>query len=203
MPPPPAARDRVLDAFERLLVDRGERAATLDAVAREAGVSKGGLIYHFPSRDAMVEGLLDRMHARAAQDEALMRAAGEGIVAYFLRTSENADTPFDRTLVAATRLRSHASAREALAGVQRQWYDAVLGAVGDPTIAQMVMLMADGLYYNASAPDALASTGTPQYQANVDDMVALVSELVRLRTAGAGSDGGTEPGPGRRRSPAE
>lgn len=188
MPPPPAARDRVLDALERLLVTGGERAATLEAVAREAGVSKGGLIYHFPSRDAMVEGLLDRMRTRAAQDDALMRAAGEGIVAYFLRTSQSADTPFDRTLVAATRLRSHASAREALAGVQRQWNDAVLAAVGDPTIAQMVMLMGDGLYYNASAPDALASTGTPQYQADVDDMVSLVSELVRLRTGPAAPD---------------
>lgn len=179
----------MLDALERLLVTGGERAATLEAVAREAGVSKGGLIYHFPSRDAMIEGLLDRMRARADEDEALMRAASEGVIAYFLRTSQNADTPFDRTLVAATRLRSHASAREALAGVQRQWYDAVLGAVGDPTIAQMVMLMADGLYYNASAPDALASTGTPQYQADVDEMVSLVSELVRLRRAAAPGSG--------------
>ena len=184
----------MLDAFERLLVDRGERAATLDAVAREAGVSKGGLIYHFPSRDAMVEGLLGRMRSRAAEDDTLMRTASEGVIAYFLRTSQNADTPFDRTLVAVTRLRSHASAREALAGVQGQWYDSVLSAVGDRTVAQMVMLMADGLYYNASAPDALASTGTQQYQANVDELVSLVSDLVRLRSEGAGSDGGAVDG---------
>ncbi len=176
----------MLDAFERLLVSRGERAATLDAVAKEAGVSKGGLIYHFPSRDAMVEGLLGRLRERAAQDDALMRDASAGVVAYFLRTSQDADTPFDRTLVAVTRLRSHASARAALAAVQRQWYDAVLADVADETVAQMVMLMGDGLYYNASAPDALASTGTPQYQAKVDDMVALISELVRLRAGAAG-----------------
>lgn len=199
MPPPPAARDRVLDAFERLLVDRGERAATLDAVAREAGVSKGGLIYHFPSREAMVEGLLDRLRARAAQDDELMRQASEGVVSYFLRTSQGADTPFDRTLVAATRLRSHAAARETLAGVQGQWYDSVLAAVGDRTIAQMVMLMADGLYYNASAPDALASTGTHQYQADVDEMVRLVAELVRLRAGAVDSAAGaSSPGAGGR-----
>ena len=180
----------MLDAFERLLVDRGERAATLDAVAREAGVSKGGLIYHFPSREAMVEGLLDRLRARAAQDDELMRQASEGVVSYFLRTSQGADTPFDRTLVAATRLRSHAAARETLAGVQGQWYDSVLAAVGDRTIAQMVMLMADGLYYNASAPDALASTGTHQYQADVDEMVRLVAELVRLRAGAVDSAAG-------------
>ena len=120
-------------------------------------------------------------------------------MSYFLRTSQGADTPFDRTLVAATRLRSHAAARETLAGVQGQWYDSVLAAVGDRTIAQMVMLMADGLYYNASAPDALASTGTHQYQADVDEMVRLVAELVRLRAGAVDSAAGaSSPGAGGR-----
>ena len=176
----------MLDALERLLVSGGDRAATLDAVAREAGVSKGGLIYHFPSREAMVEGLLDRLRERASEDLAAMLAAPEGAVAYFLKTSQGAVTPFDRTLVAATRLRSHASARQTLAEVQRQWYDAVLADVRDPTIAQMVMLIGDGLYHAASAPDALAGVeGSPQSATSVDDMVGLISELVRLRAAEA------------------
>jgi len=34
---------------------------TLDAVAKEAGVSKGGLLYHFPSKDALIEGLIENM----------------------------------------------------------------------------------------------------------------------------------------------
>lgn len=34
---------------------------TLEAVAREAGVSKGGLLYHFPSKDALIEGMLEHM----------------------------------------------------------------------------------------------------------------------------------------------
>jgi AcrR family transcriptional regulator len=181
VPPPPAARDKVLDAFERLLVARGERAATLDAVATEAGVSKGGLIYHFRSREAMVDGLLDRMRERAAEDLAIMTKAPEGAVAYFLRTSQCAGTPFDRTLVAATRLRSHSSARKALADVQREWFEALLADLGDETIAQMVMLMGDGLYYNASAPEALAGTGSPEHQARVEDMVELIAALVRMR----------------------
>ena len=109
MPPPPAARDKVLDAFERLLIEHGERETTLDAVARAAGVSKGGLIYHFGSREALIEGLLARLEALADEDLALMNAAPEGPVAYYIRTSAHADAPLDRTLVAATRLlqRSH------------------------------------------------------------------------------------------------
>jgi AcrR family transcriptional regulator len=47
-----ATRDRLLDAFEGLLIAHGPRAATLDAVAAAAEVSKGGLLYHFPSKSS-------------------------------------------------------------------------------------------------------------------------------------------------------
>ncbi|MBR7504171.1 TetR family transcriptional regulator, partial [Mycobacterium tuberculosis] len=38
-------REKLLDAFDRLLEQHGTAGATLDAVAAEAGVSKGGLLY--------------------------------------------------------------------------------------------------------------------------------------------------------------
>ena len=60
-----STRDRLIDAFETLLVTAGSRAATLDAVAAAADVSKGGLLYHFPSKDALVEGMLDRLRSAA------------------------------------------------------------------------------------------------------------------------------------------
>ena len=39
---PSSTMERLLDAFEELLIDGGERSATLGAVAAAAGVSKGG-----------------------------------------------------------------------------------------------------------------------------------------------------------------
>lgn len=57
----PSARDRVLDAYETLLIEAGPAAATLDAVAAAAGVSKGGLLYHFASKEALIAGLLNRL----------------------------------------------------------------------------------------------------------------------------------------------
>ncbi|BAS14019.1 hypothetical protein AHiyo8_23220 [Arthrobacter sp. Hiyo8] len=75
MPRKPIARDAVLDAFEALLIEVGERAATLDAVAKRAGVSKGGLLYHFPNKEAMISSLLERMDGLAALDIAAMKAA--------------------------------------------------------------------------------------------------------------------------------
>ena len=54
-----SARERILDTFESILNTDGERAATLDAVAAKAGVSKGGLLYHFPNREALITGLAE------------------------------------------------------------------------------------------------------------------------------------------------
>jgi AcrR family transcriptional regulator len=64
----PDAPTRILDAAENLIIARGVAAMTLEAVAREAGVSKGGLLYHFASREAWLEALLGRLAGFIAQE---------------------------------------------------------------------------------------------------------------------------------------
>ncbi|HEY7090938.1 MAG TPA: TetR/AcrR family transcriptional regulator [Tepidisphaeraceae bacterium] len=71
-----SVRDRLLNAAEAVVARDGVSNLTLDAVAREAGVSKGGLLYHFPSKSALViaivEGLAvhcDSKHAAALDQE--------------------------------------------------------------------------------------------------------------------------------------
>ncbi len=63
-------RRRLLDAAVRVVTAHGA-AFSLEAVVRESGVSKGGLLYHFPSRDALVAGLvtdlLERYDAAVAR----------------------------------------------------------------------------------------------------------------------------------------
>lgn len=58
--PVASARTRILDAAERIVQAKGVGGLTLDAAAREAGVSKGGLLYHFASKEALIGGMLDR-----------------------------------------------------------------------------------------------------------------------------------------------
>lgn len=53
-------RERVLDAAENIVSRQGAGFLTLDAVAAGAKVSKGGMLYHFKSKEALLEGLLDR-----------------------------------------------------------------------------------------------------------------------------------------------
>jgi AcrR family transcriptional regulator len=54
-------RRRIVDAAEEVVLRDGVARLTLDAAAAEAGLSKGGVLYHFASRDALVAGMVDRI----------------------------------------------------------------------------------------------------------------------------------------------
>ncbi|MEJ7590897.1 MAG: TetR/AcrR family transcriptional regulator [Planctomycetaceae bacterium] len=52
-------KDKICDAAMQLAIRDGLLAMTLDNVAKQAGISKGGVMYHFPSKDELVRGVLD------------------------------------------------------------------------------------------------------------------------------------------------
>lgn len=52
--------DTLLDAAEAVVVRQGIANLTLDAVAAEAGMSKGGLLHHFPNKDRLIAALVTR-----------------------------------------------------------------------------------------------------------------------------------------------
>ena len=70
--------EHILDTYVDLLIRSGERAATLDAVATAAKVSKGGLLYHFSSKKALLEALAERTLTLAEEDFAAMEQAPGG-----------------------------------------------------------------------------------------------------------------------------
>jgi AcrR family transcriptional regulator len=72
----PSSRSGMLDAAEAVVVEAGATRLTLDAVARQAGVSKGGVLYHFPTKDALLEALIERL---VTQNESAHNAAIESL----------------------------------------------------------------------------------------------------------------------------
>lgn len=52
--------DRILDAAHEVVLHSGARALTLDMVAAEAHISKGGLTYTFATKEALLSAILDR-----------------------------------------------------------------------------------------------------------------------------------------------
>lgn len=182
MPRPPLARERVLDAYEAILIDEGERAATVEAVARAAGVSKGGLLYHFASKEELSEGLMARLDALVTEDVARMTAAPEGTVEYYIRTSVMDDDPIDRALVATSRLAQtgHPAAVAALRRARQRWADTLRPDVRDETSLHLVMLLSDGLYFNnalTASDQTPGLDGAPPTGAALDALIALVRRV--------------------------
>lgn len=61
-----ARPDEVLDAALAVFVDKGFSAAKVEDIARRAGVSKGLVYLYFPSKEALLEGIVQRAVAPLA-----------------------------------------------------------------------------------------------------------------------------------------
>lgn len=69
-------RKNLLDAASYLVEHEGMENLTLEAVANKAGVSKGGLLYHFPSKDALIKGMVDE-YSNAFIEDVRSRSSDE------------------------------------------------------------------------------------------------------------------------------
>lgn len=177
------SREHILDTYVDLLIHTGERAATLDAVATAAKVSKGGLLYHFSSKKALLEALAERTITLAEEDFETMAQALEGASAYYINSSIPSNNPFDRALIALSRLAQNNNelAQRTLARVQEGWRSLILAELGDEHIARAVLLLGDGMYYNAAFGGASTSPQTADILTS--DRAALKRALQVLKAA--------------------
>jgi squalene-hopene/tetraprenyl-beta-curcumene cyclase len=69
-------RATILNTAQQLIASEGVQTLTLDRVARDAGLSKGGLLYHFSSKEQLIEGLVNRVISRLEAETAQASSAG-------------------------------------------------------------------------------------------------------------------------------
>jgi len=80
-----ARRAQLVDVTIELVADRGYAAASLGRIAESAGITKAGVLYHFPSRQALVEAAYQHVLAAVvATVGTAVGAAGpaDGVSAY-------------------------------------------------------------------------------------------------------------------------
>jgi len=90
------SREEILDAARRVLLRKGIAATTLEAVAREAGLSKTALYYYFPSKDALYFELVFgaiQSHAQRVHDAVEKTTSGADALHAIVRESVNAYAP--------------------------------------------------------------------------------------------------------------
>ena len=73
-----ARPDEVLDAAMAVFVEQGFAAAKMEEIARRAGISKGTVYLYFPSKEALIEAIIQRAVAPLATGTLPQLAAFEG-----------------------------------------------------------------------------------------------------------------------------
>lgn len=63
-----ARPDEVMDAALDLFIEKGFAATRVEDIAKRAGISKGGVYLYFPSKEAILEGLVRRAVTPIAED---------------------------------------------------------------------------------------------------------------------------------------
>ncbi len=145
-----ATRERLLQAAEALARRDGPGHLSLEAVAAEAGVSKGGLLYHFPGKarllEALVEAHLQRMEAALAAAEARPDARPGGLLdaylAHVLRDCEAGVPPSPAFLAA---LVDHPQLLAPVGARQRAVLERIRADAPDPHLATLAFVAVHGL----------------------------------------------------------
>jgi AcrR family transcriptional regulator len=135
-----STRARLLEAAAAVIRRDGAQALTLDAVAAQAGVSKGGLLYHFASKRELLDGLVARWLEEFQED---IDVSGPGFLAGYIRASDGAKAEEAGLLAALI------ADPEVLAAVRERyatWQDRIVTEGGDPVEATVARLAADGLW---------------------------------------------------------
>jgi AcrR family transcriptional regulator len=119
----PSARDKILDAALTLVQEIGAPALTLDAVAERAGVSKGGLLYHFPFKEELLtaanEAIARKLaDARSAEALKLPDSPNRALKAYVLASVYNSG---DNDKITTKMLAAGSMLKESADPIRRYW----------------------------------------------------------------------------------
>lgn len=173
-------RELILDTAHDIVSREGVRSLTYETLGQATGLSKAGLIYHFPSREslllAMQERLSDRwtaqMKASIGEQNPADVTATDRLTAY-VRSATETSTPTELLLLleAADDERLSAPGRLAL----EQWAPPIptLDDPVDVVDAFLSRMAADGIWlYETLAGQALA----PQIRARLIDRILTAAQ---------------------------
>lgn len=151
---PNTTRRNLLDAANRVVAKEGVAKLTLEAVAKEAGMSKGTVLYHFHTKDALIEAMVDHLVARFEanyQEQAL--AWEEDVTAgHWLRAMIRAQPSpgTDAADPSAAMIAAVGIKPELLGGLRERyavWQRQIVDDGLDPALATVLRLACDGLWF--------------------------------------------------------
>ncbi len=150
---PADSRDVILEAAQAVVAEQGAVHLTLEAVAARAGMSKGGLLYHFRSKELLLQGMITKLLESADADRRRfaneMQSSPAGDLQAHIRAGFLQHP--DRERVSAALLAAGANDPRLLDPVrawQKGLYEELVQSKQNPVRAVLIMLAVDGLWLN-------------------------------------------------------
>lgn len=141
----------LLKAAALIVKEKGASQLTLEAVAKKAGVSKGGLLYHYPNKStllaAMVAHLIESFEK--AIEHTIKQSEGKisWLEAYVILSFDPDGSQLAESAGILAAVASDPSLLEPLLEINKIWQEKIEANGLDPIVATIVRLAADGLWY--------------------------------------------------------
>ena len=170
-------RTLIFQSCGRILSTEGANSLTLEAVAREAGLSKGGLLYHFPTKEELVESLftyyIDKFNDQV--DQILQENGGNWLNAYMMASIDQITDPETASLFAS--LFAAGDEYPGVLNTMRQnyvtWQEKVEASELGPTKAMLIRLTVDGLCFSEMYQYA---PPTPERR---QQLITLINQMIK------------------------
>lgn len=195
-------RTQILEAATRRFAAQGFGATSLAAIADDVGIRKASLLYHFPSKDALHQSVLDNLlsHWNETLPRLLEAAAGEDRFDALLDETVRffAADPDRARLLLREALDRPDAMRERLRGSVRPWMRVIASSIekgqehgelradADPEayLLQVIHLVVGGVATADTLGVLLSEDGEPA------DVERLTRELTRVARASLFTDEG-------------
>ncbi|MES9693198.1 TetR/AcrR family transcriptional regulator [Bacillus toyonensis] len=146
-------RQKILSAASQIVQYKGVAKLTLEAVAKEAGVSKGGLLYHFSNKEALIEGMIlkgteeyqDAIYNKVEEDS---ERKGRWVRSFVEERLSNERRSEELSSSMMTALMLKPELLEPLQQTFHQLQNKIENDEIDSVCATIIRLAADGLWYS-------------------------------------------------------
>lgn len=147
-------REKIFKACSYILRNEGLSNLTLKAVAKEAGISKGGLLYHFETKAALIDALFEyHNNIFETRLQELVEIEGDRpgafLRAYAKASVEQVADPENASMYASlfAAEEKYASAHKLMREKYVNWQKQIVDSGLDPEWAMLLRFAVDGLWF--------------------------------------------------------
>lgn len=95
--------ETIVKAAAQLVAEQGVHKLTIESVARQAGLSKGGVLYHYPTKQALLTGMLDELiNTMQARRDKAGEVSGLEAMLRTLALDDDSDRPLSLAILAVS-----------------------------------------------------------------------------------------------------